>query len=215
LFIMDDNSQYYEVFAYLQGNSQPVKRFFLEDTTSVANKITVATSVKLSLDLDSNGNLINPSIYLSYTQLSLQTGVGITPSSAASQQLTFSVVYNYGLGNFWTGAIISFIVISLAALVHAIGKTYIGYLHRKTPLLFFLNLIGVWSLWMFYYLLFMSGYWFLFTKTAQNIYVLMPQTNQFYVAFFVLVGLMGLFRIICVIIDKADKLNIEVFIINW
>jgi len=49
-------------------------------------------------------------------------------------------------------------------------KTYIGYLNRKTPFLFFLNFIDLWSFWMFYFLLIITGYWFIFTKTTPNIY---------------------------------------------
>ncbi len=37
----------------------------------------------------------------------------------------------------------------------------------------------------------------------------------FYVAFFVIAGIMGLFRFITVFLEKKDKLSYEIFLINW
>lgn len=68
---------------------------------------------------------------------------------------------------------------------------------------------------MFYFLLAISGYLFLFTKTTQELYILIPKDDTFYVVFYILAGLMILLRIITVIVEKASKLNMEVFMINW
>ena len=69
---------------------------------------------------------------------------------------------------------------------------------------------------MFYFLFCISGYWFLFSKTTQNIFIFIPSpADTFYPAFYTLAGLMGFFRILTVLIDKKDKLNTEVFLINW
>lgn len=171
----------------------------------MADKINVASSVTLSFDLI-NGYLTNPSLHLLYTQLSTHNGA-VTPTTAATQVLNFSIVYNYSLASFWTGCIAGFIVVSILALAHAIGKTYVNYLNRKTPLLIFLNFLGTWSLWMFYFLLIITGYWFLFTKTTTSVVALMPQDSSFYIAFYIVVGATGLFRLIGVVIDKMDKLN--------
>jgi hypothetical protein len=124
------------------------------------------------------------------------------------QSLSYSIKYNYNLSSFWTGAIAIFITINVLAILHTIAKTYIGYLNRKSSLLFFLNFINIWSLWMFYFLLLISGYWFLFTKTTSSVQVLLPNDQSLYAVFYTLVGLMGIFRLIFVIIDKSDKLGI-------
>ncbi len=62
-----------------------------------------------------------------------------------------------------------------------------------------------------------SGYWFLFAKTTQDVYIFIPDSSEdiFYVAFYIIAGVMGLFRIITVLYDKFDKLNYEIFMINW
>lgn len=68
---------------------------------------------------------------------------------------------------------------------------------------------------MFYFLFVISGYWFLFTKTTASLFAFVPTDETFYIVFYILAGTMGFLRIITVIVDKASKLNIEVFMINW
>lgn len=95
-------------------------------------------------------------------------------------------------------------------------KTYIGYLNKKSALQFFINFAGVYSLWLYYYLLFITGYWFLFTKSASTPPFLLPHhTASLYATFYALVAVMVVLRLIWVIIDKAEKLSTEVFVINW
>lgn len=94
------------------------------------------------------------------------------------------------------------------AIVQAVIRTYIGYLNRGSPLSFFFYFPKFLSLWMFYFLLVISGYWFLFTKTTQELYIFIPKDDTFYVVFYILAGLMILLRIITVIVEKASKLNI-------
>ena len=147
--------------------------------------------------------------------LSIQTGTN-TISQSSTLTLSYNVYFGSDLSTFWTGVIASFIVVSIAAVVHTIAKTYIGYLNRKSPLLFFLNFTGTYSLWLFYDLLFMSGYWFLFTKTTSSPFLLLPSSNTtLYGAFYALVAIMVLLRLIWALIEKADRLSTEVFLINW
>lgn len=115
-----------------------------------------------------------------------------------------------------------FIVVSVLALLHTAAKTYVGYLNRKTPLLFFFNFlgiffvdIGIWSLWIFYFLLVLSGYWFLFTKATPSIYTFISSDTQLYAAFYAVVAIMIVFHLFYSIINKIDKLNIQIFMINW
>ena len=132
------------------------------------------------------------------------------------QTLTHNIRFNSDLGSFFTGALISFIVVVVAALVHTIGKTYLSYLNRKSALTFFVNFAGVFSLWLFYYLLGMSGYWFLFTKTTSSPFLLLPPTHAvLYPAFYALVGVMVLFRLLYSLSEKSDRLSTEVYLINW
>lgn len=164
------------------------------------------SSFTLSFTLDSSGKLTLPQFTPIYTSLSTQAGSGIVSSGILS--LSYSILYSCSLSTFWTGALASFITISIVALVHASIKTFIGYRNRKSPLLFFLNFMGTYSLWLFYYLLFMTGYWFLFTKTTSSPYLFLPATDTtFYGAFYALVAIMVIFRLIWATIDKSDKLN--------
>lgn len=57
---------------------------------------------------------------------------------------------------------------------------------------------------MFYFLIVISGYWFLFCKTTQNLFIFIPDTDKdfFYVAFYLIAGFMGLLRLIVVLYDK-------------
>lgn len=215
LFIQGQNSNYYEVNAYLNGNGQGVKRFFLEDTFTSSSAINVMTSFKFELTLTTNGQLVSPSLYITYTKLGLETGTGISPSSQQRQSLRYSIQFTSQLSGFWSVILPIFIVVNIFIIIHAAGKTYIGYLNRRTGLLFFLNLIDIWSFWMFYFLFITTGYWFLFTKTTSTIYTFMSGQDSLYVAFYVVFGVMVAFRLVSVFIQKADKLNIQIFMINW
>lgn len=155
----------------------------------------------------SGGKLTSPSLTPIYTLLSTQVGTGIAGQSP-TKTLTYKVQFSSDLSSFWVGAIVSFIVISIIAVVHAVIKTYIGYLNRKSALLFFLNFAGTYSLWLFYYLLFMSGYWFLFTKVTSSPFLLLPTSNgSLYGAFYALVAVMVVFRMVWALIEKSDRLN--------
>ncbi len=214
MLVKGDSGSYYDVPVYMSGSSQPIRRFFLQDKYTYSNKINVLSSFTLSFTFK-NGQLINPSFTPSYTLLSIQTGTNIIAQSS-TLTLSYNVYFGSDLSSFWTGLIASFIVISIAAVVHTIVKTYIGYLNRKSPLLFFLNFTGTYSLWLFYYLLFMSGYWFLFTKTTSSPFLLLPASNpSLYGAFYAIVAIMVLLRLIWALIEKADRLSTEVFLINW
>ena len=71
LLILGQNGNYYEVNTYIDGSSQAVKRFFLEDTYTSSTELTVMTSMTFEVTLDSDSALVSPSLYVSYTQLSL------------------------------------------------------------------------------------------------------------------------------------------------
>jgi hypothetical protein len=47
LLIQGQNGAYYEVNTYINSNSQPVKRFFLEDTFTSSSSINVLKSLKV------------------------------------------------------------------------------------------------------------------------------------------------------------------------
>lgn len=198
----------------MSGSSQPIRRFFLEDTYTYTDKINVLTSLVLEFTF-SGGKLTNPTLTPRYTSLSTQAGSGVLGQSS-TKLLTYSIRFSSDLSGFWVGAVASLAVIAVAALVHAIVKTYIGHLNRKSALLFFMNFAGTLSLWLFYYLLFMSGYWFLFTKTTSSPFLLLPSNNpSLYGAFYALVAVMVLLRLIWALIEKSDRLNTEVYLINW
>jgi hypothetical protein len=111
--------------------------------------------------------------------------------------MSYKVLFTNDLSSFWVGALIFFIIVSVIALLHTIIKTYIGWLNRRSPLLFFLNFTGVYSLWLFYFLLCMTGYWFMFTKTTSSPFLLLPTSDaKLYGSFYGLVGVMVLFRLI-------------------
>lgn len=205
MLIKGDDNNYYDVPVYMPDSAQPIRRFFLEDTYTYPNKMSVLTSFTFSFSF-SGGKLISPSFNPTYTILTTEVGTGVVGNSKFT--LSFNVEFNSDLGGYWTGALASFIVISIAAIVHAIAKTYIGYLNRKSALHFFLNFAGVYSLWLFYYLLAMTGYWFLFTKATSSPFLLLPNSDKnLYGAFYALVAIMVIFRLLWAIKDKSDKLS--------
>ena len=126
------------------------------------------------------------------------------------------MTFKYDTSNFQTAFIAILIVVCVLALVQGLGRTYIAYLNRESLSSFFFYFVKFWALWMFYFLFCISGYWFLFSKTTQNLFIFIPASSDaFYPAFYTLAGLMGFFRLVTIIIDKKDKLNTEVFMINW
>ena len=139
--------------------------------------------------------LVSPKLTPTYSTLSTELGIGVVGTSTLTMNYNFN--FNSDLGTFWTGTLISFIIFSIIALVHTIISTYIGYLNRKSAILFFINFAGIYSLWMFYYLLFMSGYWFIFTKTTAVPFLLLPTSNPgLYMSFYILVAITVIFRLI-------------------
>lgn len=215
MLIQGQNAAWYEVNVYLSGNSQPVKRFFLEDTFTSSNAVNVMTGMRFQITLNTDGLLVSPSLYLTYTKLSMQVGAGIIPAASQKQSLSYSIQFTSQLSSFWSVIMPIFIVVNILILVHSILRTYIGYLNRKTPFLFFLNFIDIWSLWMFYFLMITTGYWFVFTKTTSTIYTFISAETSLYVSFYIVFGLMVFFRIVSMLIDKADKLKTQIFMINW
>lgn len=161
-----------------------------------------------------NGKLTSPTLTPSYTVVSIQSSTGTAASSLIT--MDYEILFTTDLSSFWTGALGAFIAISVVAVIHTAIKTYIGYLNRRSGLQFFLNFAGLYSLWLYYYLLFMTGYWFLFTKTASTPIIILPShSTSLYGAFYALVGVMVGLRLLWVVVDKADKLSTEVFVINW
>lgn len=215
VLVMGDNNQYYPINTYINSNSQPISRFFLEDTYTSSTSITVLTGMSLQFTMDSSTNaLTKPEMYLTYTTLAIQVGTGITPMAQQTQTLKFSIQFTSQLAGFWRVVLPIFIVVNVLVVIHAIAKTYIGYLNRRNPFLFFLNFINLWSLWMFYFLLILTAYWFIFTKTTPTIYTFISNDNSLYIAFYIILGLMVAFRLVSVLIQKIDKLNMQIFMIN-
>lgn len=69
LFVADHNKNYYQVPIYVNGKTDAVSRFFLQDTFSVplTSKLTVATSVSLEFTLTSTSQtLTNPKLSVTY-----------------------------------------------------------------------------------------------------------------------------------------------------
>lgn len=141
----------------------------------------------------------------------------MSPVTDKDKTLTYQIKFVYTLTSFWPPFLGIFIAINVLVLIQSIIRTYIAYLNRRSILSFFYFFASFWSTWIFYFLIVISGYWFLFAKTTQNVYIFIPDSNEdiFYVAFYIIAGVMGLFRIITVIYDKFDKLNYEIFMINW
>ena len=216
MFLMTSNNDFYPVTVYIGKSTTPVKRFFLEDTYTNPTSINVMTYMKFSLTLNSSGYLVSPTLSVSYTQLSIQSGA-VTPTSASTQQITYIVKFVYSLSSFWPAFIGIFIAINVIVVIQSIVRTYIAHLNRQSLFGFFYYFPKFWSLWMFYFLIAISGYWFLFCKTTQGVFIFIPDSDSdfFYAAFYIIAGVMGFFRIVTVIYDKKDKLNYEVFMINW
>lgn len=120
---------------------------------------------------------------------------------------------------FWRVFIAIFITVNAIVLIQSLARTYIAYLNRQSVLGFFYYIANFWSLWMFYFLIVISGYWFLlyYTKNIDVVeeYFNSSKNKNFYVAFYVVAALMGFFRVVTVIYDKKDKLGYEMFMINW
>lgn len=144
-------------------------------------------------------------------------GSKITPTTDKNQIINYQIKFVYDLKTFWTPFIAIFITINILILIQSIIRTYIAHLNKQSVLNFFFYFANFWSLWMFYFLIAISGYWFFFCKTTQDVYIFIPDSasDVFYVAFFVIAGIMGLFRFITVFLEKKDKLSYEIFLINW
>lgn len=213
LLVQGGDSNYYDVGVTMPGSSQTIKRFFIEDTFTSSSQINLMTAFVLSFTF-SNGQLINPTLSPTYSIIDIQSASGVVANPLTP--MSYEILFTTDISSFWTGALGAFIAVSVVALIHSIIKTYIGYLNRRSALQFFINFAGLYSLWLYYYLLFMTGYWFLFTKTTSSPVIILPSSSSgLYGAFYGLVGVMVGLRLIWAVVDKAEKLSTEVFVINW
>lgn len=181
LFVADENKQYYQVPVYVNGKTEAVMRFFLEDTFSVpiTSKLTVATSISLEFTLTSKTQtLFNPKLSVTYKELSISSST--LALSDPVQTVTVSVSYGYDLSDYNTALLAIFITVNVVVLIHVTFKTYVAYKNRKSIFLFFQYLMQSWSTYMFFLLLLVSGYWFIFTKAATQLNSLMPKADSFY-----------------------------------
>lgn len=138
----------------------------MEDTLTSSTTVNIMNKLKFSVTLNSSGYLVSPKLELSYKQLSYLDGK-VTPSTDKDQSLTYMVKFVYNLSTFWGPFIGIFITLNVIVLLQSLARTYIAYLNRQSILGFFFYLANFWSLWMFYFLIVISGYWFLFCKTTQ------------------------------------------------
>ncbi|TXH59535.1 MAG: hypothetical protein E6Q89_02110 [Bacteroidia bacterium] len=193
---------------YIGSSTKPIKRFFLEDTYTNPTYMNILNDFKLTFALNSTGYLLSPTLKLAYKKLSIQ-GSKVTPTIDKDQSITYQIKFVYDLQTFWPAFIGIFIAINVIVLIQSLIRTYIAYLNKQSVLNFFYYLMNFWSIWIFYFLIAISGYWFFFCKTTQDVYIFIPDsgTDVFYVAFFIIAGVMGLFRVITVFIDKQFKLN--------
>jgi hypothetical protein len=213
LLVQGGDGKYYDVGVNMPGSSQTIKRFFIEDTFSSSSQITLMTGFALSFTF-SEGQLVTPTLAPTYSTIAIQSASGVVANPLIS--MSYEILFTTDISSFWTGALGAFIAISVVALIHSIIKTYIGYLNRRSALQFFINFAGLYSLWLYYYLLFMTGYWFLFTKNTASPVIILPSISSgLYGAFYALVGVMVGLRMLWVVVDKAEKLSTEVFVINW
>lgn len=214
LYLQGADSKYYPVPIYMGQSTTPIRRFYLEDTFTSKTSINIITSFYFEISLNSGGYLVSPQVYLQYKKLSVLDSA-ITPSSDSSQNINYQFNFVYGLSTFWSPFIGILIALSVVAFIQALVRTYIAHLNRQSILGFFYYLASFWSLWMFYFLIAISGYWFLFCKTTQDVYIFIPgDSDSFYVAFYVIAGLMGFFRMVTSIYDKKDKLGYQIFMLN-
>lgn len=200
LLVQGDGGTYYDVGVNMPGSSQTIKRFFIEDTFTSNSQITLMTGFTLSFAF-AEGKLLSPTLNPSYSTITIQSASGVAANPLTSMQ--YEILFTADLSSFWSGALAAFITISVVALLHSIVKTYIGYLNRKSGLQFLINFAGLYSLWLYYYLLFMTGYWFLFTKNTASPVIILPSHSSMYGAFYALVGIMVGLRAMWVIVDKS------------
>ena len=71
---------YFQVPVYVNGDTtQGFTRFFLENDFTDSSKLSVVQSMEFVVTLNTDGELVNPSLYVTYVTLSLEPGIGITP----------------------------------------------------------------------------------------------------------------------------------------
>ena len=80
LLVLGNNGSYFDVPVYMAGSSQPIRRFFLEDTVSSTTTINVLTALTLSFTF-SGGQLVSPSLVPTYSSLGTTLGTGVNSGS--------------------------------------------------------------------------------------------------------------------------------------
>lgn len=215
LFVADHTGSYYQVPVYVNGGTDPVGRFFLQDTFSLAGsgKLTFAQTLTLEFTLSPDVLLTQPKLFVTYAQQPLNslTGTLVTPVQTVTTEISFS----YDLTNINKALLPIFIVVNALVLLHVTLRTYVAYRNRRSVLLFLPFLLQTWSTYMFFFLLVMSGYFFFFTKATQQIYAFLPKAASFYLGFYLVLGLMLLARLISDLHDKLDTIKSEIYLIDW
>ena len=187
----------------VDGQAKMVQRFFTADTFSVplTKQLTVLTNFDLQFTMDSNNQIVTPKLVVEYKQLTInQAGTLDNPI----QTVSYSVNYYHNTTTFDKVALALFIVSSILAIIQAACRTYIAYINKRSPFIFFIYFGENWSGWMFFLLLGLSGYWFFFTKAATQLNTLLPATGGLYSAFYAVVSLMVIIRVMAILWIKAD-----------
>ena len=132
-------------------------------------------------------------------------------------------------GNFWSTVTGLFIATNVIIGVITVFKVYIWTKHNSSlmnPESYCTNmiiagviiLIRIWGDIMFFFLFFVTGYWFVFFKMQDNVFCLIPDPITLayeYYPFRVVFALMATCQVLSIIDTIRKQTNVDIVVLDW
>ena len=216
-----------------------VRRFYIYDNVSgkegnnayedgkTTKVLSYPVSVKLRVELmtDEDAKIYIPLLMINYRQRL----VSYIEEDGPEDNIDFVSEYTMDTDEFWQAATGIFIGVNILTFFIWITKIYVWSKNNpstyssQTYTLWILGkagimLLGTWAFMLFWYLFFMTGYWFVFYKMQYHVYILIPPTNTYqtnYYPFEVVLGLVIAFQLLWVFDIIRSQSNIDILFIDW
>jgi meckelin len=220
-----------------QNNWRFVRRFFVVDSisglagqgvfpgTQNTTVLRFAQSMTLNVGLLGDGSQRISLPYLTITYMERKaTSIVNNPTSA----IAFNTQYTMDTTSFWYNTKALFITCNIVVGIITLFRAYIwskAHSQKSAQDMYiswtitetFILLIKTWGDIMFFFLLFLTGYWFIFFKMQNQVFCLIPsdQTSSDYSGFKTVFGIMVGCQFVSILDMIRRQCNVDIILLDW
>jgi len=215
------------------------RRFFMYDTISGIEEVNGftnlstpsivrwASDVKLKTMLDPD---VSSNIYIPYLEITYSEKETTVIHTDTTTPVSFQMIYSKDHERFWRGILIGFIIFQVIIIIRVI-LDMVFFTQNNPPSLLStprfikqflykisLSIMDWWSEISFWFVFFVSMYWFLAYKASSNASVLLPPYDEWrttYVAFYVVFALITVFKFMVCVLKIIEQSTVDLFFIDW